>query len=74
MTSKIGTFWKNNHPVIIVGGILLFSHLGWKHLQDIGIGDPGREYPHKSIPKVLKEVMSGGKSEESSNEKNIKTE
>ena len=65
MSSRIGIFWRNNQPVIIVGGIVLFSHMVWKHLQDIGVGDPGRDYPHKNIPRVVKEVMSGEKSNES---------
>ena len=64
MSSKIATFWKNNHPVIIVVGILVSSHIGWKYLQDIGVGDRGRDYPHKHIPNVIKEVMLKEKSEE----------
>ena len=64
MFSRIGTIWKNYHPVIVVGGIVFFSHLGWKHLQDIGVGDPGRDYPIKNLPKIAREVTSGKQSDE----------
>ena len=49
-------------------GIVVSSHIGWKYLQDIGVGDQGRDYPHKHIPKVIKEVMLKEKSEEGPNQ------
>ena len=32
--------------------------MGWKYLQDIGVGDKGRDYPIKKLPEVYGKVIS----------------
>ena len=32
--------------------------MGWKYLQDIGVGDKGRDYPIKKVPEVYGKVIS----------------
>ena len=49
-------------------GLLAGGHIGWKYLQDMGVGDKGADYPIKNLPKIAKEVVTGTKEESSDKE------
>lgn len=67
MFGRLKSVWNNHHPAIVVLGIVFCGHLGWKHLQDIGIGDRGRDYPFFGVIDIcsnkIKEVLSSKKNE-----------
>ena len=55
MISKI---WKEYQVIIVMVPLIIGSHMGWKYLQDIGVGDKGRDYPIKKVPEVYGKVIS----------------
>ena len=55
MISKI---WKEYQVIIVMVPLIIGSHMGWKYLQDIGVGDKGRDYPIKKFPEVYGKVIS----------------
>ena len=63
MSAKLQAFWKNYGGISVIVGMVIAGHMGWKYLQDIGIGDKGRDYPLKTLPEVYgkyaKEKASG---------------
>ena len=72
MLSRLRSVWSNHHPAIVTVAIVFCGHLGWKYLQDIGIGDKGRDYPHKKIIEIcsdkIKESLSSQKDKNGSKE------
>lgn len=40
---------KNNMGAIAMVGLVVAGHVYWKHLQDIGVGDQGADYPIKKV-------------------------
>ena len=67
IVTRLKSFWHGAHPAIIVGGLVVVGHIGWKHIQDIGLGDKGRDYPHKRLIEIcsnkIKEALSSEKNE-----------
>jgi len=58
MLSKVRSHVHRSYPTYIGLGMLAGLHVGWKALQDAGIGDKGRDYPHKKIPEFTLEMGS----------------
>lgn len=67
MSARIKSFWHAYQPAIVVGGLVIAGHWGWKYIQDIGLGDEGRDYPHKKLIEIasskIKEALSSEKHE-----------
>ncbi len=41
---------KDYYPALTVFGIVVVSHIFWKKMQNVpGLGDPGRDYPHRNV-------------------------
>ena len=58
---KLLSFLERYGPYFGMAGIIIGGHLGWKKLQDVGIGRQGADYPHKRLysvySKKIKELM-----------------
>ena len=65
MSAKLQAFAKNYGAFSVIFGMVIAGHMGWKYLQDTGIGDQGRDYSVKNLPEVFgkyyKEKVSGPK-------------
>lgn len=76
MLSRLRSFSKSNYPAIVVCGIVIGGHIYWKWLQDIGVGDKGRDYPHKKMPEVYYKTITkklfGEKNESADEEDGVK--
>ena len=53
--------WKTMRLGVFYVGLLAGGHIGWKYLQDMGVGDKGTDYPIKNLPRISKEVLTGTK-------------
>ena len=54
----IRKIWTDYQVIIVMVPMIIGSHMGWKYLQDIGVGDKGRDYPIKKFPEVYGKVIS----------------
>ena len=57
MSERLKILFRDWYPALTVLGGLGLGHLYWKRLQETGLGNPNRDYPHKDIIPLFKQYF-----------------